>query len=118
MAFNIVGRNQDDHVKNIAFLMDKRGEWALTPAFDVTYSYNPTGTWTATHQMTVNGKRDHFVAADLEACGKAALLKRGRAVAIVDEVTAAVRRWPEFAAAAAVPDGWTEQIGSQHRAVG
>jgi len=115
MAFNVIARNQDDHVKNIAFLMDKRGDWALTPAFDVTYSYNPTGTWTATHQMTVNGKRDHFVAADLETCAKAALLKRGRAAAIVEEVMAAVRRWPEFAAAAAVPDSWIEQIRAQHR---
>jgi serine/threonine-protein kinase HipA len=40
-SFNIVARNQDDHVKNIAFLMDKDGHWSLAPAFDVTYSYNP-----------------------------------------------------------------------------
>ena len=117
MVFNLVARNQDDHVKNIAFLMDKHGQWSLAPAFDVTYSYNPNGTWTATHQMTVNGKRDHFVAADLETCGKAALLKRGRAAVILDEVTAAVRRWPEFAAAAAVPDSWIEQIRHQHRSL-
>jgi serine/threonine-protein kinase HipA len=32
MAFNIVARNQDDHVKNIAFLMDKTGDWSLSPA--------------------------------------------------------------------------------------
>ena len=41
MAFNIIARNQDDHVKNIAFLMDKAGHWSLAPAFDVIYSYNP-----------------------------------------------------------------------------
>ena len=63
MVFNIVARNQDDHVKNIAFLMDKAGEWSLAPAFDMTYSYNPSGAWTARHQMTLNGKRDDF---DLE----------------------------------------------------
>ena len=51
MVFNIVARNQDDHVKNIAFLMDKQGQWSLAPAFDMTYSYNPSGAWTATHQM-------------------------------------------------------------------
>ncbi|HVB33944.1 MAG TPA: HipA domain-containing protein, partial [Patescibacteria group bacterium] len=60
MVFNIVARNQDDHVKNIAFLMNKQGEWLLAPAFDVTYSYNPSGSWTATHQMTLNAKRDEF----------------------------------------------------------
>ena len=43
MAFNIVARNQDDHVKNIAFLMDRSGRWSLSPAFAVTYSYNPAG---------------------------------------------------------------------------
>ncbi|MCK5688481.1 type II toxin-antitoxin system HipA family toxin, partial [Myxococcota bacterium] len=41
MVFNIIARNQDDHVKNIAFLMDKSGQWSLAPAFDMTYSYNP-----------------------------------------------------------------------------
>ena len=60
MVFNIVARNQDDHVKNIAFLMDKQGRWSLAPAFDMTYSHNPSGAWTATHQMTLNGKRDEF----------------------------------------------------------
>ena len=47
MVFNIVARNHDDHVKNIAFLMDKSGNWSLSPAFDMTYSFNPAGAWTA-----------------------------------------------------------------------
>jgi serine/threonine-protein kinase HipA len=68
MVFNIVARNQDDHVKNIAFLMTKQGEWSLAPAFDVIYSYSPSGQWTATHQMTMNGKQDGFTMADFEAC--------------------------------------------------
>lgn len=57
IVFNVVARNQDDHVKNIAFLMDKSGRWSLAPAYDVIYSYNPTGEWTSVHQMTVNGAR-------------------------------------------------------------
>src|SRR3546814_20528397 len=60
MVFNIVARNQDDHVKNIAFLMDKRGRWSLSPAFDLTYSYNPSGTWPARHPMPLNGQLDDF----------------------------------------------------------
>lgn len=115
MVFNIVARNQDDHVKNIAFLMDKRGVWSLAPAFDVTYSYNPSGLWTATHQMTLNGKRDGFTRADFEACGKAALMKRGRAAALVDEVVSAVRRWPEFATEARLSDEWRDTIQRAHR---
>jgi serine/threonine-protein kinase HipA len=115
MAFNIVARNQDDHAKNIAFLMDKRGQWSLAPAFDVTYSYNPAGVWTGTHQMTLNGKRDGFAAADFDACAKAALMKRGRAAAILEEVRGAVRRWPEFAAQAGVPAAIAESIAASHR---
>ncbi len=60
VCFNIVARNQDDHVKNIAFLMNKAGEWSLSPAFDLSYSYNPDGTWTSQHQMSMNGKRENF----------------------------------------------------------
>jgi serine/threonine-protein kinase HipA len=97
MAFNIIARNQDDHVKNIAFLMDKSGHWSLAPAFDVIYSYNPAGDWTARHQMTMNGKRDGFTLADFRACAKSALMKRGRAEAIVEEVRAAVAQWPAYA---------------------
>ncbi|TVS10154.1 MAG: type II toxin-antitoxin system HipA family toxin, partial [Wenzhouxiangella sp.] len=76
MVFNLVARNHDDHVKNIAFLMDKRGQWRLSPAFDVTYSYNPEGDWTASHQMSVNGKRDGFELEDLRACARNASMKR------------------------------------------
>lgn len=97
MVFNIVARNQDDHVKNIAFLMDKRGQWSLSPAFDVTYSYNSTGSWTAQHQMSMNGKRDNFMLEDFIACEKTAGMKRGRAKAIVAEVQSAVSRWPDVA---------------------
>ncbi|MGI9329282.1 MAG: type II toxin-antitoxin system HipA family toxin [Gammaproteobacteria bacterium] len=102
MVFNLVARNQDDHVKNIAFLMDKDGRWFLSPAYDMTYSYNPEGLWTASHQMSVNGKRDNFSLADLNACAKAGTLKRGRAETILEEVQAQVARWPEYAAAAGV----------------
>ena len=97
LVFNIVARNQDDHVKNIAFLMDKRGAWSLAPAFDVTYAYQPDGTWTSRHQMTLAGKRDDFTLDDLKSCARTAGLKQGRAQAILTEVEAAVARWRDFA---------------------
>jgi len=115
MAFNIAARNQDDHVKNIAFLMDKQGRWSLAPAFDVTYSYDPSGAWTATHQMTLNGKRDAFDLDDFRAGARSGHLTRGHAGAILDEVRAAVARWPEFADHAGVPGAWAEQIQANHR---
>lgn len=110
MAFNIVARNQDDHVKNIAFLMNKAGEWSLSPAFDMTYSFNPSGAWTASHQMTMNGKRDHFTLEDFNACARTASMKRGRAAKILAEVQATVAQWPSFAESAGVPEGVREKI--------
>ena len=115
MVFNLVARNQDDHVKNIAFLMDRTGQWSLSPAFDITWSFNPAGGWTATHQMSVNGKRDQFTRADLLAAGRSAQLKRGRAEAIVEQVIAAVRDWPRHAAEAGVPEDRYRQIQASHR---
>jgi serine/threonine-protein kinase HipA len=97
MVFNIVARNQDDHVKNIAFLMDKSGKWSLSPAFDMTYSFQPTGRWTSVHQMTLNGKRDAFVMNDFKACARAVGMKRGRGEAIFDEVCRVVARWRDYA---------------------
>ena len=115
MLFNVVARNQDDHVKNIAFLMDRSGRWTLSPAFDVCYSYNPSGAWTATHQMSINGRRDGFSRADFAACAKIGLLKKGRSDAILEEVRAAVARWPEFAAAAKVSQEKAAAIARAHR---
>jgi serine/threonine-protein kinase HipA len=110
MVFNIIARNQDDHVKNIGFLMDKAGQWYLSPAFDLTYSYNPVGDWTARHQMTMNGKRDQFVAEDFKACAKAVSMKRGRAEAIMKEVQQTVFRWVDYADDAGVPAAMRDQI--------
>jgi serine/threonine-protein kinase HipA len=115
MAFNIVARNQDDHVKNIAFLMDRSGQWSLAPAFDVTYSYNPQSRWVAMHQMTMNGKQDGFTLADFRACATAALMKRGRFDAILEQVRAAVSDWPDHAHRAQVPAKLCRQIQRTHR---
>jgi len=110
MAFNIVGRNQDDHVKNIAFLMDRSGQWSLSPAFDMTYSFNPSGRWTARHQMSLNGKREEFSREDFKECARTASMKRGRAETILDEVVAVFSRWRNYADEAGVDPDWRDQI--------
>jgi len=115
MVFNVLARNQDDHVKNIAFLMGRAGAWSLAPAFDMTYAYQPDGAWTARHQMSVNGKRDGIAFADLEAVAAVASMRRGRAKAIVGEVRDAVVDWPSFAAAAEVPDAIAAKVRAGHR---
>ena len=115
MVFNIVARNQDDHVKNIAFLMDKSGEWQLSPAFDMTYSYNPMGDWTSVHQMSMNGKSDTFSLEDFRECAKSALMKRGRADIIIDQVQKAVSLWPEVANDVHIPEDTINKIKKTFR---
>jgi len=115
MVLNIVIRNQDDHVKNIAFLMDKAGNWSLAPAFDVTYSYNPEGLWTARHQMSMNGKREDFELDDFRACARSASMKKGRAESIVSEVIEVASRWPEYAEQAGVPEATMRKIQTAMR---
>jgi serine/threonine-protein kinase HipA len=110
MAFNVIARNQDDHVKNIAFLMDRAGEWSLSPAFDVTYNYRSDGEWTARHQMSLNGKRDDFQIDDFLQCAEVVSMQRRRALAIVGEVATAVADWPDYAAEEKVPDRMATEI--------
>jgi len=113
LVFNVLARNQDDHTKNVAFLMDRDGEWRLSPAFDLTYAHNPGGQWTNRHQMSINGKRDHFELEDLVAVGESISIKKPRD--IVAEVAAAVGRWPEFAQRAGVSAALIDEIAGHHR---
>lgn len=109
-VFNICARNQDDHTKNIGFLMDKRGNWSLAPAFDVTYAYNPAGRWTGTHQMTFNGKREKFTLDDFKAAAKSAGLVQGRYKRILEQVQDALAGFKKRAKANDVPKKLVQEV--------
>ena len=113
MVFNVIARNQDDHTKNIAFLMTPDGKWKLSPAFDVIYSHNPKGKWTDQHQMSLNGKRDHFTMKDLVTVGEA--ISIARPDIIIGEVLTAVKKWPEYARESGVPEKRIREIADFHR---
>ena len=115
MVFNILARNQDDHVKNVAFLMDREGAWSLAPAYDVIWAWKPGNPWLGSHQMSVNGKRDGFSVADLRAVAAVASLPRGRAETIHAEVGEAVAGWPGVAEEVGVDEPMVEQIARSHR---
>ena len=101
--FNIVARNQDDHTKNIGYLMDKAGTWRLSPAFDVTFSYNPTGAWTSQHQMTLAGKADDWSRAEIvEALATSSGMDARAVSEMLDHTVAVVGEWSRFAEAAGV----------------
>lgn len=101
MVFNVVIRNQDDHTKNISFLMDKTGRWRLSPAYDIGYAYNPDGSWTDTHQMSINGKFDNITREDLLACAASNSIRN--APDIIDNVCEVSSRWPQIAVNCGVP---------------
>lgn len=101
MVFNVVIRNQDDHTKNISFLMDKTGKWTLSPAYDIGFAYNPKGSWTDTHQMSINGKFDDITRRDLLVCAAANNIKN--AAEIIDKVCETTAKWPKMAKDCGVP---------------
>ena len=110
MAFNVLAWNCDDHVKNISYLMNRRGEWRLAPAYDECYAHNPDGDWTSRHQMSVNGKRIGIADDDILSCAPFANMRERKARAVLDEIKDAVRAWPQFAAEAEVCDEYVASI--------
>ena len=110
MVFNVVVRNQDDHTKNISFLMGEDGIWRLSPAYDMGYAYNPKGGWTATHQMSINGKFDDITRQDLMTFAHQNNIKD--AAMIIDEISEVASQWPDLAAECGVPKTVTDTIVS------
>lgn len=95
IVFNVVSRNHDDHTKNHSFIMSKKGEWSLAPAYDLMYSYSPKSKWTAQHQMSLNGKRSDFLFSDLISIGKTADINNPKQ--IVEQVVEVVSKWSVYA---------------------
>ena len=110
MVFNVMARNQDDHTKNISFLMDRQGKWSLSPAYDLSWAYNPVGAWTSKHQMSVNNKWDDISREDLLDVAKNVNIKG--ADQIIEQVAEAVNLWPELAKENGIPRHLIEKIGN------
>jgi serine/threonine-protein kinase HipA len=95
--FNVIGINHDDHTKNFGFLMNQGGEWRLSPAFDMTYSYDPSGKWTKVHQIKLNNKQSNFIRGDLLAFAKYCDIKPRAANAIIDKTIEVFRKFTLYA---------------------
>lgn len=108
MVFNVVIRNQDDHTKNISFLMDRQGKWTLSPAYDMGFAYNPKGGWTAQHQMSINGKFDNITRQDLLEFAKRNNIKE--ATEIIDRIAEVSSHWPLLARECEVPQPMIDAI--------
>lgn len=95
MVFNVISRNCDDHTKNFSFVMDKGGDWKLSPAFDVCHSYRPASTWVSQQSLSVNGKRQNITRDDFLAVAKQMNIKKANN--IVDQINEVVSNWPKYA---------------------
>jgi len=110
MVFNVIAQNRDDHTKNISFLMDKTGKWQLSPAYDVTYAYDPSNKWISAHQLSVNGKRTDIRNEDMIEVAKKMNIKKP--LEIIEQVIDSVNRWNEFAKIAEVEKDIVENLGN------
>ena len=110
MVFNEYARNYDDHVKNISFLMDKKGVWTLAPAYDITFSYNPGSIWVSSHQMLINGKSSDIEKDDLLSVAVSAGIRKTEANRCIEQVREAVNGWISFARKAELSESYAKII--------
>lgn len=112
MVFNEVVKNYDDHVKNISFLMDRKGKWRLAPAYDLTFSYDPSNRWVAKHQMKINGKRENIQVDDIIACGRNMDISDKKIKDTLRQVIEASLKWHKYAETAEMKEWHMEEIQS------
>ena len=94
MVFNVIGCNQDDHTKNIEFLMDTDGVWKLSPAYDMSYAVGSG--FTRQHQMSVNGKRLHITRKDMLTVAAEVGIKSAKANEIIEQTLDVIGRFDEY----------------------
>ena len=109
MLFNVMARNHDDHVKNFSFLMNEEGSWKISPAYDLTFSHKPGGTWPDVHQSSINGKYDNFTKEDMLGFGKAFGIKKAND--IFEEVVEGTNQWAAIAGSIDIPKERIIDIG-------
>jgi len=110
MVFNVLSANCDDHVKNFAFQMDRQGKWSLSPAYDLTFAYNPNNKWISEHQMLINNKSSRITDNDMIQSGIQMGLTREYCVSVVEEIRQVVNNWYEYAMKAGISDSRSEEI--------
>jgi len=107
-VFNLVGCNQDDHVKNIAFMMDRQGNWSLSPAYDLCHAEGSD--FTRNHQLSVNGKTSNFEFGDLKKLADYAGLPRGREKRILERTVDAFAGWKTISRELDIPKALNDHV--------
>ncbi|MGM9814127.1 MAG: type II toxin-antitoxin system HipA family toxin [Candidatus Enteromonas sp.] len=113
VVFNAVMRNQDDHVKNTSFVMDRKGVWDLSNAYDLTYANDPTNRWLSAHQMSIHGKSKGIELSDLLAVAKKGNVLEAKALEIIDEIQKVARSFAAYAKKAHLPKAVAERLAKE-----
>ena len=113
MVFNVLAVNQDDHVKNISVLMDRKGVWTLSPAYDITFSYSENNRWLSAHQMTINGKNKDITLEDLQTAGQRMGIHKKKINAMIEQVRDAVNDWNEIAGEVGIREKTADYIAGK-----
>jgi len=113
MVFNIVGRNQDDHAKNFSFMMDKKGKWKISPAYDITYSKGEG--YTKEHQLSLKGKTDNFTKSELLSFASDHSISLRWAEGVVDEIAEKFSSFSKRCEALGISKEKAERIAKSHR---
>ena len=90
--------------------MNKKGEWSLALAYDMTFSYRKGSPWVSAHQMLINGKADDITSEDLLAVAEKEGIKLSNAKSYIEQVQTAVSEWTHFAEEAELSDGQMEFV--------
>jgi len=110
-VFNVLAYNRDDHAKNFSFLMDGQGQWALSPAYDLTFSSGPRG-----EQSTmVMGegkapKTEHLIKLGIDA-----KIDKIRIHEIIEQTQVSLAKWPEMAKQFGVSVASIKLIGNKFK---
>lgn len=101
VVFNVVGCNQDDHVKNFGYMMNRQGNWNITPAYDLCHAEGSD--YTRFHQLSINGKTNDFSMQDLKGLAKYARLPRNREKIVLEQTVDAFSTWHQMAKEIDIP---------------
>lgn len=111
LVFNILANNTDDHNKNFTFLMDKKGVWRLSPAYDMTYIFDTGGYLpNKEHCLMIGGKLQDITHDDIISFAAECGIRQPES--IIRKVAAAILSFRELAQRNNVREEWIGRVES------
>lgn len=107
IVFNGLSGNTDTHTKNTSFLMDKKGNWMLSPLYDVICSVSLSSK-VENHKTLINGKPNKFVKADYLAIAERNSIKHPEK--IINQVVNSLNQWEKLSKEHSVKEEYRDHV--------